>query len=83
MRVSLAKVTMADEPNSLIVRYLRRLDEKVDRVIDDLREIKQRLTSVEVSVAHIHGDFAAQSGRIDRLENRLERIEQRLDLRDA
>jgi len=40
---------MADEPDSPIVRYLRRLDEKVDRVIDDLREIKQRLSSVEVT----------------------------------
>ena len=74
---------MADEPDNLVVRYLRRLDEKVDRLLDDMREVKQRLSSVEVSVAHLHGDFAAQSGRIDRLENRLDRIEHRLDLRDA
>jgi tetrahydromethanopterin S-methyltransferase subunit G len=53
------------------------------RVLDDLRKIKQRLSSVEVSVARLHGDFAAQSGRIDKLENRLDRIERRLDLRDA
>ncbi len=74
---------MTDDADDLVVRYLRRLDEKVDRALDDLREIKQRLSSVEVSVAHLHGDFAAQSGRIDKLENRLDRIEQRLDLRDA
>jgi predicted nuclease with TOPRIM domain len=74
---------MADEPDNLVVRYLRRLDEKADRLLDDMREVKQRLSSVEVSVAHLHGDFAAQSGRIDKLENRLDRIEQRLDLRDA
>ncbi|MBS0522678.1 MAG: hypothetical protein JSS04_03500 [Proteobacteria bacterium] len=74
---------MTDEPDNLIVRYRRRLDEKVDRVIEDLREIKQRLSSVEVSVARVHGDFAAQSGCIDKLETRLDRIEQRLDLRDA
>jgi predicted nuclease with TOPRIM domain len=66
-----------------IVRHLRGLDEKVDRALDDLREIKQRLTSVEVSIVRLHGDFAVQSGRIDRLESRLDRIEQRLDLRDA
>jgi predicted nuclease with TOPRIM domain len=74
---------MTDEPDNLIVRYLHRLDEKVDRLLDDMREVKQRLSSVEVSVAHLHGDFAAQSGRIDRLENRLDRIEHRLNLRDA
>jgi len=66
---------MADEPDNLVVRYLRRLDEKADRLLDDMREVKQRLSSVEVSVAHLHGDFAAQSGRIDKLENRLDRIE--------
>jgi predicted nuclease with TOPRIM domain len=74
---------MADEPDNLIVRYLRTIDEKVDRLIDEEREVKQRLTSLEVSVAHLHGDFAAQSGRIDKLETRLDRIEQRLDPRDA
>jgi tetrahydromethanopterin S-methyltransferase subunit G len=74
---------MSDEPDNLVVRYLRRLDEKVDRALDDLREIKQRLSSLEVSVAHVHGDFAAQSQRIDKLEHRLDRIGQRLDLRDA
>ena len=66
---------MADEPDNLVVRYLRRLDEKADRLLDDMREVKQRLSSVEVSVAHLHGDFAAQAGRIDKLENRLDRIE--------
>lgn len=74
---------MTGAEQTSIMRYLRRLDEKVDRALDDLREIKQRLSSVEVSVAHLRGEFAAQSGRIDRLENRLDRIEQRLDLRDA
>jgi len=38
---------MSDQPDNLIVRYLRRIDEKVDRAIEDLREIKQRLSSVE------------------------------------
>ena len=54
-----------------------------------MREVKHRLTSLEVSVANLrgvanlHGDFAGQSGRIDRVESRLERIENRLNLRDA
>jgi predicted nuclease with TOPRIM domain len=37
-----------------IVQYLHRLDEKVDRVRDDLHEINQRLSSVEASVARLH-----------------------------
>lgn len=49
----------------------------------DLREINQRLSTVEISVARLQGDFAAQSGRIDKLESRLDRIERRLDLPGA
>ena len=30
----------ADEPDSLVLRYLRAIDEKVDRVAGDVREIK-------------------------------------------
>ena len=48
-----------------------------------MRDVKSRLTSLEVSVSLLHGDFASQSGRIDRVEQRLERIENRLDLRGA
>jgi tetrahydromethanopterin S-methyltransferase subunit G len=66
-----------------VVQYLRRIDKKIDCVLNDMREIKPRLSSVEVSVAHLRGDFASQSQRIDKLESRLDRIEQRLDMRDA
>jgi len=30
---------MADEPENLILRY-RRIDDKLDRVVDDVRELK-------------------------------------------
>ncbi len=81
---------MADEPENLTLVFLRPLDGKMDRLGEDMRDVKQRLTAVEErlagvekSVAMVHGDFAGQSRRIDRLESRLERIEQRLELRDA
>ena len=80
---------MTDDPSNLILEHLRSIRTDMGGVRDDMREVKQRLTSLEVSVANLrgevdlHGDFAGQSGRIDRVESRLERIEQRLDLRDA
>ena len=49
----------------------------------DVRDMRGRLTSLEVSVANLHGDFAGQSERIDRVEGRLERVEHRLRLREA
>jgi hypothetical protein len=38
------------------------------------------VTPLESRVALWHGDFAAQSERIDRVETRLERIERRLEI---
>ena len=71
---------MSDTPDNLILVYLRRLDGKMDRLSDDVADVKRRMTSLETKVVLLHGDFAAQSERIDRIETRLERIERRLDL---
>ena len=65
-----------DDVDSLVLRHLRRIDAKADRLIDDMRDIKHRMTTVEESVA-------GQSRRLDRVESRLDRIERRLDLVDA
>lgn len=67
---------MSDAPDNMVLAFLRRLDEKVDRVSDDMREVKGRLGILEQQYASI-------STRIDRIETRLERIERRLDLQDA
>ena len=67
---------MSDDADSLVLRHLRRIDTKIDRLIDDIRDIKHRMTTIEESVA-------GQSRRLDRVEDRLDCIEQRLDLVDA
>ena len=74
---------MSDEPDSLVLRMLRRLDEKMDCLIDDVGDLKRRVTSLEQLVALLHTDVAGQSSRIDRIETRLERIERRLDLTES
>jgi chromosome condensin MukBEF ATPase and DNA-binding subunit MukB len=61
------------EPDNLVLVDLRRIDEKVDRVIDDVRDLKVRVTNVEEGQASIHR-------RLDRVEMRLDRTERRLDL---
>jgi hypothetical protein len=59
---------MMPEPNNVVLIYLRRIDEKVDRVIDDVRDIKFRVTNLEEGQAGIQR-------RLDRVEARLDRIE--------
>ena len=64
---------MAGEPENIVLQYLRRFDEKLDRVVDEMLGVKVRLTSVEEGLAGVNR-------RLDRLESRVERIERRLDL---
>ena len=71
---------MSDGPDNRILMYLRRMDEKLDRLALSMADIGRRVTSLESKVALLHGDFAAQSERIDRIEIRLDRIERRLEI---
>jgi outer membrane murein-binding lipoprotein Lpp len=57
-----------------------KIDGKIDRLTDDIQDLKHRVTSLEGQVASIRGDMAAMSFRIDRIETRLDRIERRLEL---
>jgi archaellum component FlaC len=54
----------------------RRMESKLDRIVDDLGDLKLRTTSTEEAVAGVNR-------RLDRLDLRVERIERRLDLADA
>jgi len=74
---------VSEAPDNLILAYLRRMDEKLDRLVASVAALGRRLTSLETKVAPLHGDFAAQSERIDRIELRLERIELRLEIMPA
>ena len=62
---------MSDGPD--VLRFMRQVDAKLDRVIDDLGEIKVRVTNVEQNLA-------ALNRRVDRMDLRMERIERRPNL---
>ena len=64
---------MAEDVDNIILAFFRRFDEKLDRLVADVQDLKQRMTLVAFQLA-------GQSVRIDRIENRLDRIERRLEL---
>ena len=66
---------MADESENLVLRYLRRIDDKLDRVVDDVRELKIRMTAVEENLASLNRRFDRLEARVDRIERRLELTE--------
>jgi hypothetical protein len=67
---------MADEPDNVVLMLLRRMDTKLDRVIDDVQDLK-------IGMTHVEEGLAGVNRRLDRLEIRLDRVERRLELSDA
>ena len=67
---------MAEEPDNLVLQMLRRMDAKLDRMSEDIRDLKVRMSSLEENAAVVNR-------RLDRIEDRLDRIEKRLDLVDS
>ncbi len=78
---------MSDQPDSLMLVVLRRLDAKMDRVIDDVADLKRRTTSLESQLGHQvateQSHYATTMTRLDRIDDRLDRIERRLELQEA
>jgi predicted nuclease with TOPRIM domain len=75
------------EIDNSVLEHLRAIRSDLGTIKGDVREVKQRLTSLDISVAglrtesgHLYGDLAEQDGRYDRLAERIERIERRLEL---
>lgn len=78
---------MTDNVENLIVEHLRALRAGQERIEHELRELKSRMTSMESGIASLrrdNADFAStiadQHARYDRLVDRIDRIEKRLEL---
>ncbi len=75
---------MSAAPDNLILIYLRRLDAKLESVVEILADHGRRLTALEIAVANLPGRKASHYSnlalRVGRVEERLLRIERRLDL---
>lgn len=78
---------MTDNTENLILEHLKRFQAGQDRIERELKEIKSRLSQLEIGVAgvrgdlaHITGDQARQQVTIDGLADRIDRIERRLEL---
>lgn len=75
--VSVSEVTdLVMPPLQQIQTRLARMEERIDRLIDDVGDMKVRVTHVEEGLAGVNR-------RLDRMDQRVERIERRLDLVDA
>ena len=60
--------------------YFCRLDDKLDRLREDMADLKPRATAVEVQLGQLTASVGRTNQRIDRVDARLDRIERCLDL---
>jgi septation ring formation regulator EzrA len=64
------------EIDNIMLEHLRHIRGGLDGLREDVREIKQRLGLIELQ-------YSSLSTRMDRIDGRIERIENRLGLIDA
>jgi septal ring factor EnvC (AmiA/AmiB activator) len=74
---------MTENVESMTLVFLRRLDERLDRMEGDLGDIKLRMTASEEHLASMMMSLAGVNARMDKIDARLARVERRLDLTDA
>ncbi len=78
---------MGDNVENLVLEQLRAIRAGQDRIEHKLAELSARMTSLETAVARSRSDNLStqedvyrQQGAIDRITERLERVERRLEI---
>jgi hypothetical protein len=70
--------------DNLVLEDLRYIRGGLDALRQDMRDVKHRLTTLEVQVTNLaspeSSHYAGLAIRMDRADDRLDRIERRLDL---
>lgn len=72
---------------NIIIEHLRAIRSDIGTIKDDAKELKTRMAHMEVSqaqlmqsMAHLASGIAQQQVSFDRLTDRVERVEKRLEL---
>jgi outer membrane murein-binding lipoprotein Lpp len=78
---------MAESVDSLVIEHLGHIRTRVDQIADDMSDLKQRMSSLETSMVLVKREVAASDETdirlqvsLDKLVERIQRIEKRLEL---
>ena len=74
---------MADNVESLVLEQFRRLNARMDKKDVEDFERGMRLSAIDEHLGGMMMSIAGINNRLDRLDERVGRIERRLDLTDA
>jgi uncharacterized protein (UPF0335 family) len=80
---------MTENVENVIIEHLRHIRGRVDRIAEDMSDMKHRMSSLESAMVLVKREVSAgdetdarQQLSLDRLLDRIERIERRLELTD-
>jgi chromosome segregation ATPase len=78
---------MTDEVQNLVLEHLKAIRLDIGTIKSDIRELTNRVGRIEISMTSLRRDIghydeatAESSVRLDRINERLERVERRLEL---
>jgi len=78
---------MSDNVENIVLEHLRHIRSRVDQIADDMIDLKHRMSSLESSMVMVkrevaHGDEtdARQQVALDKIIERIQRIENRLEI---
>ena len=74
---------MAEEINHLMLEHLRHIRKSIGNMEADLSDLKLRVSALEGHMGQTQVQLAGMNSRLDRIDERLGRVERRLDLTDA
>ena len=74
---------MTDEIGNLILERLRRMDDRLVNIEGDMHDVKLRMTVVEEHIGNLVLGVSGLNARMDRFDERMTRVERRMDLRGA
>jgi hypothetical protein len=74
---------MTENVENLLLEMLRRIDGRLTNIEGDMRDIKLRTTITEEHLGSVVTSMAGLNGRMDRFDERLTRVERRLELSDV
>jgi hypothetical protein len=74
---------MTENVENSLLEMLRRIDGRLTNIEGDMRDIKLRTTITEEHLGSVVTSMAGLNGRMDRFDERLTRVERRLELSDV
>jgi len=66
---------------NLILERLRRIDDRLSNIEGDMQDIKLRMTVAEEHLGNMVLSISGLNARMDRFDERLTRVERRMELR--